>query len=57
MAKCAEESPRAMSTQNRLERRKAQLERELANVNAAIELFNQHPEISDALDLIQQISF
>ncbi|RPI55959.1 MAG: hypothetical protein EHM49_01250 [Deltaproteobacteria bacterium] len=43
------------STQNRLQKRKEDLERELKAVTEAIELFNAHPEISDALDLLGQI--
>lgn len=44
-----------ISTQDRLERRKAQLEKELKAVNDAIALFSLHPEIADAMDLLGQI--
>ena len=44
-----------ISTHNRLERRKTQLEKELKAVNDAIGLFSTHPEIADALDLLGQI--
>lgn len=43
------------STQNRLQSRKEQLEKELKAVNEAIELFGKHPEIADAMDLLSQI--
>ena len=42
------------STQDRLELRKKELEEELEAVNRAISLFGEHPEISEALDLIQK---
>jgi len=45
------------STENRLTRRKKQLEEELEAVNNALELFQKHPEISGALDLLGRISF
>ena len=44
------------STENRLERRKKQLEEELEAINAAIELFKNHPEISSALDLLGRVN-
>jgi len=49
--------PRTMSTQNKLQKRKEELEKELKAVNEAIVLFQDHPEISDALDLLGQIRF
>ena len=45
------------STPNRLERRKIQLKEELAAVEQALQLFKDHPEIPDALDLLGRISF
>jgi hypothetical protein len=42
------------TTQERLELRKKELEEELRAVNRAIALFGEHPEISEALDLIQK---
>lgn len=46
---------RRESTENRLERRKKQLEEELQAVNEAIELFKSHPYLSNALDLLGRI--
>jgi len=46
-----------MSTQNKLDFRKKELEKELNAVNEAIELFKNHPQIADALDLLSQIRF
>jgi len=50
-------STRTVTTQDRLERRKKELEEELMAVNNAITLFGQHPEISTAIDLIGKIRF
>jgi hypothetical protein len=50
-------SRRRESTLDRLERRKKQLEEELIDVNKAIELFEKHTEIPDALDLLARITF
>lgn len=44
------------STQNRLEERRKRLEEELKAVNAAILLFQDHPQIAEALDLLGQIN-
>jgi len=50
-------STRTVTTQDKLERRKKELEEELMAVNNAITLFDQHPEISRAIDLIGKIRF
>ena len=44
-----------VSTQNKLDLRKKELEKELKAINEAITLFKDHPEIPDALDLLSQI--
>ena len=49
---------RSVTTQDKLERRKKELEDELLAVNNAITLFEKHPEISTAIfDLIGKIRF
>ena len=51
------EIARRATTQDRLERRKKELEEELRAVNEAIALFGKHPEISEALDLLQRTNY